>query len=175
MIFDPTAFDNLKVVIEGKIYDLDLQGEIVVVDRSDIIDLASMSRKYKISFMKQKGAKDPLAYIQLSTTIEHLASEITGKMDVRPGAIVEVGFFVYIHHAQKDCLKIEKLLKNIWGEHRDIRQKISFEWARPELLTNEITISFHRFIYEENVDDLLNMIDYSIQSVEKLTEWKCVE
>jgi hypothetical protein len=172
MIFDPTAFDNLKVVIEGKIYDLDLQGDIVVVDRNDIIDLAVMSRMYKISFMKQKGAKDPVAFIKLSTTIDHLASEITGNMDIRPGGIVEVGFLVNIHHDQEDCLKIEELLKEIWGENRDIRQKISFDRAIPEEFTNEITISFHRFIYEENVDDLLNMIDYTIQSIEKLTEWK---
>ncbi|MCV9888442.1 hypothetical protein [Metabacillus halosaccharovorans] len=47
-MFDPTVFDNLKVVIEGYIYDMDIDEQISVTDRSDIIDLAKMSRQYSI-------------------------------------------------------------------------------------------------------------------------------
>lgn len=38
-MFDPTAFDNMKVVIEGAIYDLDLDGEISIIDRNDLLIL----------------------------------------------------------------------------------------------------------------------------------------
>ena len=50
MLFDPTAFENIKVVIEGEIYDRDLSGEIFVTDRNDWFNSAKLSRKYEISF-----------------------------------------------------------------------------------------------------------------------------
>ncbi len=34
-MFDPTAFDNLKVIVEGAVYDFDLHGDILVTDRKD--------------------------------------------------------------------------------------------------------------------------------------------
>ncbi|MDF0725751.1 hypothetical protein PY093_03360 [Cytobacillus sp. S13-E01] len=40
-MFDPTIFDNLKVVIEGEVYDLDLTGDFLVTNRSDSIDIAN--------------------------------------------------------------------------------------------------------------------------------------
>lgn len=49
-MFDPTAFDNLKVIVEGAVYDFDLHGDILVTDRKDMMDLASLSRIYHISF-----------------------------------------------------------------------------------------------------------------------------
>lgn len=36
-MFDPTAFDNLKVIVEGAVYDFDLHGDILVTDRKDMI------------------------------------------------------------------------------------------------------------------------------------------
>lgn len=47
-MFDPTAFDNLKVIVEGAVYDFDLHGDILVTDRKDMMDLASLSRIYHI-------------------------------------------------------------------------------------------------------------------------------
>jgi hypothetical protein len=35
-MFDPTAYDNKKVVTEGAAYDLDLEGQIRVVDRKTL-------------------------------------------------------------------------------------------------------------------------------------------
>lgn len=49
-MFDPTAFDNMKVVIEGALYDLDICGEIVITDRNDSFNMAKMSRTFDISF-----------------------------------------------------------------------------------------------------------------------------
>ena len=39
-MFDPTAYDNLKVILEGAVYDLDLSGELKIIERNDIVDLA---------------------------------------------------------------------------------------------------------------------------------------
>ena len=49
-MFDPTAFENIKVVLEGAVYDLDLNGEIIIIDRNDLINTAKLSRKYELSF-----------------------------------------------------------------------------------------------------------------------------
>ncbi|UOK56770.1 hypothetical protein MGI18_18515 [Bacillus sp. OVS6] len=56
-MFDPTAFDNLKVVLEGAIYDADLGGFITVIGRKDLVDLAAMSRCYQNTFQLKKETK----------------------------------------------------------------------------------------------------------------------
>ncbi|MGZ4162287.1 MAG: hypothetical protein ACXVNF_16040, partial [Neobacillus sp.] len=49
-VFDPTAFDNMKVVIEGALYDMDIIGEIIITDRNDIMNMAKLSRRFDICF-----------------------------------------------------------------------------------------------------------------------------
>ena len=49
-MFDPTAFENMKVVMEGIFYDKDLSGEIIILDRNDIMNIAKLSRTYDLSF-----------------------------------------------------------------------------------------------------------------------------
>ncbi|UTW70295.1 hypothetical protein KHA80_06930 [Anaerobacillus sp. HL2] len=41
-MFDPTIYENLKVVIEGEVYDHDMNGRILII-QIDIVDLATMS------------------------------------------------------------------------------------------------------------------------------------
>jgi len=53
-MFDPTAFDNMKVVLEGSLYDLDISGEIRVVNREDLVNLARMEREFSITFCTEK-------------------------------------------------------------------------------------------------------------------------
>jgi hypothetical protein len=50
-LFDPTVYDNLKVVLEGAVYDLDLAGSILVTGREDWVNLADLSRTYKLTFV----------------------------------------------------------------------------------------------------------------------------
>lgn len=58
-MFDPTVFDNLKTVLEGAVYDLDLEGVILVINRNDLVDLAHFSRTYKITFQLQEYSQQP--------------------------------------------------------------------------------------------------------------------
>ena len=53
VLFDPTAYENLKVVFEGIVYDYDLNEEITIIERNDYINLADMSRTYNLSFMNK--------------------------------------------------------------------------------------------------------------------------
>jgi len=46
---DPTIFDNLRVLMEGALYELDLAGELVVTERQDLVDLAALSRSFRMT------------------------------------------------------------------------------------------------------------------------------
>ena len=69
-MFDPTAFENMKVVLEGAVYDRDFIGDILVINRDDIVNLANMSRTYKI----EMELKESLAPISVIGVIELHAS-----------------------------------------------------------------------------------------------------
>lgn len=69
-LFDPTAFENMKVVLEGAVYDRDFIGDILVINRDDIVNLSTMSRTYKI----EMELKKPIAPISISGAIELHAS-----------------------------------------------------------------------------------------------------
>jgi IS4 transposase len=51
-MFDPTAFDNMKVIIEGLLYDKDLDGEYEITDRNDFVNLSKMDRLFSIRYKK---------------------------------------------------------------------------------------------------------------------------
>ncbi|MEX2104774.1 MAG: hypothetical protein WD907_05525, partial [Bacilli bacterium] len=95
-MFDPTIYENLKVVIEGAVYDQDLNGVIHVSAREDLVDLASLSRRYSISFhQKETSTEYPIiATIQLSAHILDLSSEIleTADPDKELGCALNVLF-----------------------------------------------------------------------------------
>ncbi|WP_128894071.1 hypothetical protein [Longirhabdus pacifica] len=49
-MFDPTVFDNLKVIVEGTVYDAEVDKQIKILDREDHVNIANMSRMFRISF-----------------------------------------------------------------------------------------------------------------------------
>ncbi|MDQ7864216.1 hypothetical protein RCO48_33385 [Peribacillus frigoritolerans] len=44
----------MKVVLEGAVYDRDFIGDILVINRDDIVNLSTMSRSYKIEMELKK-------------------------------------------------------------------------------------------------------------------------
>ncbi len=82
-MFDPTIYDNLKVVLEGSVYDLDLSGAVRISGRQDQIDLSTMSRLYQIEFRRLQGAA--LARMRLSTTLTDLSSELLQRKGEKTG------------------------------------------------------------------------------------------
>lgn len=166
-MFDPTVFDNLKVVVEGALYDLDLEGSILITDRTDEVELAKLSRHYRISFTtREQFPNDILAYLDLKMDIANLSAELQSIPNSKPGCRIEVGFILDIHSIES-CSQYEKVLKEIWGETRQIQQEISFIYNENKY-NNNIKILFNRLMYEDQVDDLLEMIDYLIHSIQQL-------
>jgi len=122
-MFDPTIFDNLKVVLEGLVYDHDLAGRIMITDRSDWIDLAKLSRSFRIRF-RIRTPDDPVqataewadagqkehdrhfiqAEIVLSAGVKDLAGEIMGlnmgDAD-RPGCELKIRWITVIQDVEE--------------------------------------------------------------------------
>lgn len=158
-MFDPTIYENLKVVLEGAVYDLDLDNVITVTRRADLVDLATMSRTYIIEFQLVKTS-DARAEIILSSTIHDFAKEsIDGDVETS-GCIIQINFYTsYIN-----CLKIEHDLQEIWQHQPKITQTISTIFGENEK-TNQINLSFQRKINEKYVEDLATIINLSVQSL----------
>ncbi|MFC4322750.1 hypothetical protein [Litchfieldia salsa] len=171
MMFDPTVFDNIKVVIEGAIYDLDLKGELEVVDRKDIIDLASLKREYQVSIKNNFDQRTIEGIITLSMDIKNLSAELLRK-DQLAGCMIKIQFNTTILEYNITCKKIEQKLKGIWGDYRPINQELSFMYGEEnkQSFRNIITIEFDKLISEEHIDDLLEMIPYINETLNVLSE-----
>lgn len=173
-MFDPTAFDNMKVVLEGAIYDLDFAGEIKIVNRDDLVNLAKLSRQYCISF-ETLPTSLVTATIILRAGLENFADELLPgiKNNELMGAHVQVQFLL------KQCFKqsgqfteLDQLIQTIWGENRHVSyQLMSNPLNDVELPTCQITLSFNRLILEENMDDLKEMAVYMVETANKLEQF----
>jgi hypothetical protein len=169
-VFDPTIYENLKVVIEGAVYDLDLGNRINVTNRTDRIELSSMSRYYAIRFeLRNQGSIS--AEICLTADVSDLASEILDKEDKVRGCQLKICFHTYIHDVVADCNTIQRKLKTIWGNEHDVMQEISFLFneQEPPIYHNKTTLHFQQKITESQIDDISRLIDHVLQSLHSLT------
>lgn len=173
-MFDPSIFDNLKVVIEGSIYDLDFNETIAITQRQDLVDLSSMSRLYAIQF-QWKQNKEVIAEVRLSTSLKDLAEEWLGQnQDDAAGCILTIHFYFRVDNEQ-ECEAIHHHLSNIWNGRPGIEQRLSYifgEQIAQSGLQNEVTIHFNRKINENQIEDFPQIFRYLLQSVTYLCERK---
>lgn len=171
-MFDPTAFENLKVVVEGAVYDRDLSGEILVTDRHDIVNLARLGRIFEISFIDQNSKDNRVtAILILEAKIENLAAELlpVALSEKHAGCHVGVKFQCIHPNDLSFYQKIDTILKEIWGNNRRIEQRILLNpFDLKNDITNEITIQFNRLIYEDQSSDIIGLVDFMITSIREL-------
>jgi hypothetical protein len=176
-LFDPTIYENLKVVLEGAVYDLDLAGVILVTNRSDIIDLATMSRSYTIQFHEKLALPEhlPKAELRLEAGMGDLAAEILEEKEQvqssnSPGCQLEIYFYLKVKDVNKECRRIEELLTKVWASRPQIQQRISFlyEDSGEPSLSNTITMNFGRKIDEQQIEDLPTVVDHMLHSLQAL-------
>lgn len=160
-MFDPTAYDNLKVVIEGAAYDLDLDGQIKVIDRKDIVDLATLSRCYEITYCLNHSS-EICAKLTLKAKLNQLATEL-----LQVGNQKQVGAFVHISfYWNQEETNYMEIIKQHWGpKYLYDERKINSSLQGGQ---EEIIINFSRVITEEMVDDLVGMFHYSVETLEEL-------
>ncbi|WP_209122168.1 hypothetical protein [Alkalihalobacillus sp. BA299] len=168
-MFDPTIYENLKVVLEGAIYDLDFANEIIVIDRADLVDLAKMAREFKMQFQTcTTNSNYPIAEVRLLSGLQDFATEKITSNEKTAGCVLEVNLFTKIIDVTKDCFDIETVLNQIWKSRPIISQNITFSYGIEHVLENKINISFGRKINEDQIDDFEQILNFTLKSLQFL-------
>ncbi|WP_108671196.1 hypothetical protein [Peribacillus acanthi] len=178
-MFDPTAFDNMKTVLEGAVYDQDLDGVILVNNRNDTLDLAQLSRCFKIAFnlRPSKETKNPkiTASLVLMSSLNNLAAELlaneNSSVGKNAGANLKIHFAIPVILPSMDSIqKLTSVLKDQWGETRDIiiKEEKTFENGiyRDSLIYS--TVQFARLVTEDQLNELSGLVTHVIKSLEEL-------
>ncbi|MBP1995256.1 hypothetical protein [Paenibacillus eucommiae] len=171
-MFDPTIYENLKVVLEGAVYDMDLEGAILVTKRTDRIELSSMSRYYAIEFTQPSCAANK-AQISLEVHLRDLAAEILENANEKPGCTMEVILSTVVDDPILECALIEKEIEVIWQKRPIITQTLSFDFnEQPVRYFNQIKLHFGRKVDEGQIDDFPELIRYAMKSLIWLNQRK---
>ncbi|MCM3088408.1 hypothetical protein [Bhargavaea ginsengi] len=149
---DPTIFENLKVAFENHLYNLDnLEKRILITGRSDVMNLADLSRTLIIRFVRTDRPDIPVE-VELSASARDLAGEILEVSGEEPGVTLSVRFYKPITDAAKQCESIGALLADLW--ERDIRltQTLSFDYPKGDAgWTNRVEAVFNTRLDEDHM------------------------
>lgn len=179
-MFHPLVFDNIRVVLEGAVYDRDFDGAITITGRSDVMDMATFHRLFQIDFqlVDAPGRKEAVrAQMQLRTSLADIAAEqLEQPLTEQIGCTICIHFHMPLAATPKlpeDARAIAALLNEIWGHRPYITQTLKaklekrMEWP-PQRVDNQITLDFLRKIDEGNIDDLRDLLDHTVQSLVQL-------
>ncbi|AJD91243.1 hypothetical protein JMA_19260 [Jeotgalibacillus malaysiensis] len=161
-MFDPTAFDNLKTVLEGTVYDRDLDGTVKITNRSDKVDIATLCRSFTVTFHVQEKSFE--ADMNLYADLKKLSAELLpDRKGQEAGASISIIFRKYASEWTDDELTI---LSEQWGENRcyDIRKVSS---TRNEDFC-EAVVRFERTITEDMLRDIEDMVYFVIETLDFL-------
>lgn len=173
-MFDPTAFDNMKVVLEGAVYDHDFYGDITVTNRQDIVNLANLSRQFSMEMELKSHQSDipVVGVVSLSANLENLSAELLpNQSPFNEGSTIIV---VLRMASQLEGIlggQLLSVIEGVWGNSRHIEMVNSTYHNNKNgdiSYTTECKISFGRLIKEEQMDDLTEMLDALIESLKKL-------
>lgn len=166
-MFDPTIYENLKVVFEGAVYELDLHGQIVVIHRSDLIDLAAMSRSYAIRYRMKDGRCS--AEIRLYAGLVDLAGEKLEWRNALPGCKLDIVFSVVLRNPVTACKNIQDILEQIWDPTTSITQTLSFRYGDDgSRCHNEIGVRFERKIGEGHNAEIGELLEQTVRTLRLL-------
>ncbi|MGM0845429.1 MAG: hypothetical protein ACQEUT_10655 [Bacillota bacterium] len=161
-MFDPTAYENLKVVLQGALYELELLGSLKVVDREDIVDLASLKRRYSLTLCNP--AKD-----NITVTVSLTAGPEEWNAEASPESGGEPGAWLQVQYQSEGFSFPESFITSLeewWGNHRKIEWRKVISPSRPSL--HQGIVDFNRIITEEMVDDLEEVVSHLENSLLKL-------
>ncbi|GAA0348234.1 hypothetical protein GCM10008967_43200 [Bacillus carboniphilus] len=162
-MFDPTAYENIKVILEGAVYDYDLEGQITVLDRNDTFNLSKLTRTYTIQFSLNAMQTPCDLMITLSTL--DLYKEIALNQE-EVGCKIQVG--VHIYEDEVPLQKLKAQMISVWGA-RDIDIKTEYS-LNGDKTTNIVEIDFDRLIKEDDVDDVVALVDHCIHTLQILSQ-----
>ncbi|MBG9791527.1 periplasmic component [Paenibacillus dendritiformis] len=175
-MFDPTIFDNLKVVLEGKIYDVDQEGKWLVIGREDLIDLARFGRTFCMRV--QRPGEACTAALTLASGLADFAAELRGLRLVgkEPGARLELSFELAGDYTAR-AGEMGGRLASIWGDAVIMRQertipvppRIGAASAADEGM-HRIVLTFRQPIDERHLGELGALVMQTLDSLRLLGE-----
>lgn len=166
-----------------------LDEEIHIIDRKDIIDLATMSREWMLTFVltghkTQQSNPDShisscSADIVLSSGIRDFADEILEVQKSMPACSLLLRFKLMVQHPHISCPRIEAIISDIWK--RDMKpiqrlhaiygesdRKLAAELWIPDYYTNIVELPFDRRITEDQMEDIPDFIECTVNTLEAL-------
>ncbi|MEK3883577.1 hypothetical protein [Paenibacillus sp. PL2-23] len=170
-MFDPTIFDNLKVAVENEWYDLDnLDGIIVITNRKDLLDMASMSREFSLFFRLAREDRVE-AELVLDTSLRDLAAELLHRQEDHAACGLRFRFRLELgaDGIQEACREVERLVEGIWQpEHKPVQTISSIFGQDSERCLNVIELRFGRRIGEAQMDDIPELAKHAVKTLEAL-------
>lgn len=168
-MFHPTVFDNIKIAFENQLYDYDnLDGILIITDRTDLLNLALMSREFTLSFKLTDGFKITSEVVLLSS-VKELSDEILETPGSDPGCSLELRFYMEVEDVDTECPAIERILSSIWGPELKPVQTLSFSYgAEGSTYHNCVQLEFNRQITEEQMEDIPDLLKHLLQSAKQL-------
>ncbi|MFK2824149.1 hypothetical protein QYG89_00375 [Bacillus sp. B190/17] len=159
-MFDPTAFDNIKFMIQAEVYDRDLDDLLHIHSRSDKVDLASLGREAAITFsLKEKPQLRVTLIIQAD--LEKLAGELMKLPGAFPGVSLHIVYTGPEHVLTDGCMN---RLENGWGAARRYERK---KIASNQMETvHEWHIYFERTITEDMIEELGDLVGFIVETLE---------
>jgi hypothetical protein len=178
MMFDPTSFENMKVVFEGIFYDKDLGGEITIIDRNDLMNMAKLSRSYDLSFqLIHPYVQEPktVCKVKLLSKLENLAAELIPFLTVKEregaGCNIEIQYFYQYKQDAASLKKMNTVIKNIW-EDGIVEHRATYDpFSNFENQEHHVRITFNSIIKEDEIDlfnELFQHIMTTLLQIEKL-------
>jgi len=179
-MFDPTIFDNWKVVLEGAVYDIDREGGAEVIGREDLVDLASLSRSFRIAARRPGGSCR--AEVRLDAGLADFAGE---RYELRlsglepPGIRLELRFTLPGARI-RDVGALHASLGRLWGAaEAEICHRVRIEVdpsappldaAAPAGSAYEIAVLFLGKRNEDTLDDVEGLLSRMLVALDALEE-----
>lgn len=168
-MFDPTIFDNLKVVLEGAVYDLDLSSEIEVINRSDLVDLATMGRAYSIQFISRASSQEIVAEIQINTQLMDIAGELLEQNKKEIGVQLIIQYHLKLLD-DRNITPVRDKLIHIWQSRPQIKHTITYDVDYSKMKLHTFALDFDRKIDESQISDISSIVNLTHKTLKVLEE-----
>jgi hypothetical protein len=168
-MFDPTIFDNLKVVFEGAVYDMDLGEAVQIIDRIDAVELSSMSRSFGMTMKRHGGAAE--GSFRLTATVADLSAELLSLPRKQPGSSLELTFAFHIDQIERDCAYAAARIEEIWGTGLQMSQQVTMVYGQQPLqMISKLILCFRDKLDERHIPDIPSLLEHMLLSLERLDE-----
>jgi hypothetical protein len=173
-MFHPSVYDNLKVVLEGAVYDADFEQKILICGRSDLLDMATAFRQYKILFNMKEASEDLTGHVAISSNLEALYQEKINDRPEKAGCLLEYGIILPVKDIDKECVDIQQILQKRYGHIADVQQHLSYQFGKPRgKYNNLVTIKYKQPVGEDEIpflEDSLPLFFETMAEIRKMKE-----